>query len=89
MVEVVAMITSFGNDDMDRDRGNKNTNKIPEAMVSIHLANCGDDCSKPDNDGSVVSFESTANDQGTTDNNDLPGAEAPVIDSEFGNGNIK
>ena len=39
VVEAVAMITSFRNDDGDRDRGNKNTNKIPQAIVSIHLAN--------------------------------------------------
>ena len=45
MVEAVAMITSFGNDDAGRDRGNKNTNKNPEGVVSIHLANCDDDCS--------------------------------------------
>ena len=56
------MITLFGNDDVDRDRGNKNTNDIPKAIISIHLADCGDNCSNPDNDGSVVSFESIAND---------------------------
>ena len=88
VVEVVAMMTSFGNDDVDRDRGNKNTNKIPEAIVSIHLANCNHNCSKPDDDGSVVSFESTAYDQGTTDNDDLPCVEAPVVDSKFENDNI-
>ena len=86
--KAVAIITSFGNDDAGRDRGNKNTNKTPEGIVSIHLSDCGDDCSKPDNDGLVVSFESTANDQGTTDDDGLPGAEAPAIDSEFGNDNI-
>ena len=88
MVEEVAMITSFGNDDTGRDRGNNsNTNKPPEGIVSIHLANCGDDCSN-DDDRSVASFESTVNDRGTTDHDDLPGAEAPVVNSEFGNDNI-
>ena len=82
------MITSFRNDDADRDRGNKNTNKIPKAIESIHLADCGDNCSKPDDDSSVASFESTTNDRGTTDDNNLPRAEAPVVDSEFGNDNI-
>ena len=61
VVKAVAMITSFGNDDVYRVRGNKNTNGIPEAIISIHLANYGDDCSNPDDDGSVVSFKSTAN----------------------------
>ena len=43
VVEVVAMVTSFGNDDddADRDRGNKNTNKIPKAIISIQLADSG------------------------------------------------
>ena len=88
VVNAVAMITSFGNDDVDRGRGNKNTNKIPKAIVSIHLANCGNDYSKPDNDGAVVSFEFTANDRGTTEDNDLPVVEAPAVDSEFRNDNI-
>ena len=88
VVEAVAMITSFGNDDTGGGRGNnKITNKIPEVIVSIHLADCGDDCSN-DDDGSVAPFESTANDQGTTDDNDLPDVSAPVVDSEFGNDNI-
>ena len=82
------MITSFGNNDAGRDRGNNNINKTPKGVVSIHLADCSDDCSKPDNDGSVVSFESIANDQRTTDQDDLPGVEAPAVDSEFGNENI-
>ena len=80
------MLTSFGND--DRDVGNKNTN--PANIVSIHLADCGDDCSNQDNDGSVVSvvsFESTANDWKTNDNDDLPGANAPAVRSELENDN--
>ena len=82
------MITSFGNDDTSGGRGNnKNTNKTPIAIVSIHLADCGDDCSN-DDDGSVASFKSTANDQGTTEDDDLLGALAPVVNSEFGNDNI-
>ena len=81
------MITSFGNDDITGRGNNKNTNKIPKAIVSIHLANCGNDCSNND-DGSVASFESTANDRGTNDDNDLPTASAPVVNSEFGNDNI-
>ena len=43
------MITLFGNDDITgRGNNNKNTNKTPEAIVSIHLANSGDDCSNDD-----------------------------------------
>ena len=87
VVEPVAMITSFGNDDTNRDKGNINTNKLPEGIVPVHLANCCDDCSNND-DGSVSSFESTANDRGTTDDDDLPGAEASAVNSEFGNDNI-
>ena len=45
-------------------------------------------CSKPNNDGSVVSFESIANDLGTTDDNDLPGVGAHNVNNEFGNDNI-
>ena len=88
VVKAVAMIISFGNDDVDRDRDNKNTNEIPKAIVSIHLADCGDDCSNSDDDGSVISFTSTANDRRTSDNNDLPGAEAPAVNSKFRNDNI-
>ena len=88
VIEAVAMITSFGNDDITgRGNNNKNTNKISKAIVSIHLADCGDDCSN-DDDGSVVSFESIENDQGTNDDNDLPAVLAPVVNSEFGNDNI-
>ena len=88
MYNIVAMITSFGNDDIGGGKGNnKNTNKIPTAIVSIHLADCGDDWSN-DNDRSVASFESTANNQRTTDDDDLPGAAALVVNSEFGNDNI-
>ena len=90
VIETIAMITSFGNNDTGRGRGdnnNNNMNKPPEGIVSVHLANCGNNCSN-DNDGSVTSFVSTANDQGTTDDDDLPGTEAPVVNSEFGNDNI-
>ena len=74
VVKAVAMINSFGNECEDRDRGNKNTNTIPEAIV-------------PDNDVSVVSFESIANNRVTTNNDDLPGAEAFAADSKFENDN--
>ena len=87
-VKAVAMITSFRNGDTGRNKGNNNTNKTPKGIVSIHLADCGSNCSKPDNDGSVASFEYTANDQGTTDDDDLLGAEALAVDSEFANDNI-
>ena len=88
VVEAVGMITSFGNDDIGGGRGNnKITNKIPKAIVSIYLADCGDDCSN-DDDGSVASFESTANDRGTTDDINLPDDSATVFNSEFGNDNI-
>ena len=60
VVDAVAMITSFGTD--DGDGGNKNTNEIPENIVSIHLADCGDNYYKQDNKGSILSFESIAND---------------------------
>ena len=81
------MITSFGNDDITgRGNNNKNTNKTPKAIVSIHLAECGDNCSN-DDDGSVESFESTANDRGTNDDSDPPDVSAPVINSNFGNDN--
>ena len=66
----------------------KNTNEIPKAIVSIHLAHYGNNCSDPDDVGSVASFEFAAKDQGTTDNNDLPGAETPTVNSEFGDNNI-
>ena len=88
VVEAVAMITSFCNDDIGGGRDNNRiTNKIPEMIVSIHLADCGNDCSN-DDDGSAASFESTANYRGTTDDNDLPDVLAPVVNSEFGNDNI-
>ena len=88
VVEVVAMITSFGNNDKGGGRGNhNNTNKIPEAIVSIHLADCGDDCSN-DNDRSAVSFESIANDRGANDDDDPPGADVPIVNSEEENDNI-
>ena len=82
------MITSFKNDDVDRNRGNKNKNEIPKGVVSIQLANCGDFCSNPNNDGSVVSFEYWKIDRRTRDDDDLAGAEAPNVNREFGNDNI-
>ena len=87
MVKAVAIITSFGNDDTGRDKGNNNTNKTPKGIVSIHLADCGDDYSNY-NDSSVASFKSTVNNLGTTNDNNLPGVEAPAVNSEFGNDNI-
>ena len=87
VIKAVVLITSFGNDHITGRGSNKNTNKIPEAIISIHLANCSDNCSN-DNDGSVVSFKSTTNDQRTNDNNDPPVVAAPVVNSVFGNDNI-
>ena len=55
VVKAVAMITSFENDNMGRDKGDNNTNKTPKGIVFIHIADCVDDCSN-DNDGSVASF---------------------------------
>ena len=55
VIEAVAMITSFGNDDIIGRSNNKNTNKIPKAIVLIHLADCGENCSN-DDDISVASF---------------------------------
>ena len=88
VVEAVAMITSFGNDSGGGKGGknNNNTNKNPDAIVSIHLAEHGDDCSY-DDDESVGSFESKADDRGTNDDSESPDVSAPVIDSEFGNDN--
>ena len=87
VVEALAMIPSVRNNNDDRDKGNTNMNEISEEIVSKHLANCN--CSNPDNDGSVVSFESTANDQETTENDDLPSSvEAPAINNELRNDNI-
>ena len=59
------MITSFGNDDRGRDRGNNKTNKTPKGIV-LYLADCGYNCSNGSY-SSVTLFESTANEQGTTD----------------------
>ena len=88
VVEAVVMITSFGNNDTGGGRGNnKFTNKIPEGIVFIHLANQGNDCSNED-DGSVSLFDSTANNRGITDGNKLPDVLAPVVNNEFGNDNI-
>ena len=88
VVEAVAMITLFGNADSGGrgNNNNNNTNKTPKAIVSIHLAECGDDCSN-DDDGSVGSFESTANDRGTNEDSESPDVSAPVVNSEFGNDN--
>ena len=87
VIEVVAMITSFGNDNVaGRGNSNKNANKTPEAIVSINLAECNNDCSN-DDIGSVESFESTVNDQETNNDSDLPDVSAPVVNSEFGNDN--
>ena len=81
------MIMLFGNDGgTGRGINNKNTNKTPKAILSIHLAKCGDDCSN-DNDGSVGSVESTANDRGTNNDSYLPDVSTPVVNSEFGNNN--
>ena len=86
VVEAVAMITSFGNADSGGrgNNNNNNTNKTPKAIVSIHLADGGDDCSH-DNDRSVESFESTADDRGTKDDSDKPDVSAPINNSGFGN----
>ena len=58
VVDAVAMITSFGNGSSNGKGGGKgnsnDANKTPEAIVSIHLADDGNDCSNND-DGSVVS----------------------------------
>ena len=81
------MITLFGNDNVTgRGNNNKNANTTPGAIVSIHLAKCGDDYSN-DNDKLVESFESTANDQRTNDDSDPPCVLASVVNSEFENDN--
>ena len=36
VVETVAMITLFGNDNVDRDKGNTNMNKVLEVIASIY-----------------------------------------------------
>ena len=52
VVEAAAMITLFGNAYSGGGRGNNNnnTNTTPEAIVSIYLVKCDDDCSN-DNGG--------------------------------------
>ena len=68
VVDAVAMITLFGNGN-DKGGGggnNNNVNKTPESIVSIHLADDGNDCSNND-DGSVESFESIADERRTAD----------------------
>ena len=44
MIEAIAMITLFGNDDISGRGNNKITNKIPEENVSINLTNCCSYC---------------------------------------------
>ena len=85
MVDAVTMITSFITD--DADGGNKNINDILKKIVSIHLTYCGNNCSNLDNDGSVVSFETTADDQRTNDDNDLSGTGTAPVNSELENDN--
>ena len=95
VVNTVAMITSLGNGAVNGTtngkgggRGNNNdANKNPEAIVSIHLANDGDDCSNND-DGPVESSESMADERGTDDGDIHPGAEAPAINSDAGYNDI-
>ena len=70
------------------DGGNKNTNEIPEKIISIHLADYSNKCSKHNDGGSVASFESTANDSRTSDNDDIPVADASAVISELENDNI-
>ena len=66
----------------------KITNEIPEKIISVHLADHGNKCSKHNNDSSVVSFESTANDVRTSDDNDVSVADALWVISELENDNI-
>ena len=80
------MITSFESD--AGDGGNKTTNGTPKGIVSIHLADYGNKCSKHNNDGSVKSFESTANDGRTSDDDDVPITDTPGVISELENDNI-
>ena len=86
VVDIVAMIASFGTD--EGDGSNKNTNEISEKIVSIHLANYGNKCSKQDDDGSVASFKATSNDESTSDDDAVPIADAPTVTSELENDNI-
>ena len=84
VIATVAMITSFGSD--IGDGGNKTTNDT-DAIISIHLADYSSKCFKHDNDGSIESFESTAND-GRTSSDDVSIADAPDVAGELENDNI-
>ena len=66
--------------------GDKNISKI-DAIVSLHLADDSKNCSN-DNDGSIRSFQSKVSNVRRASNNDVSIADAPVIASKLGNGNI-
>ena len=57
-------------------------------IVSIHLANYSNKCSKYNNDDSVKSFKSIANDGRTSDNNDVSIADTLGVVSELENDTI-
>ena len=77
--------TLFGTD--IGDGGNKTTDDSTDAIVSIHLAEYSNKCSKHNDDGSVKSFESTVND-GRTSDNDVSITYAPNVAGELENDNI-
>ena len=82
VVAAVAMIASFGSD--GGDKLNKTMNETTEGIVSIHLADYVNKCSQHNDDGSVESFESIANDGRTIDNDDV----SIGVASELENDNI-
>ena len=85
VVSAVAMIISFGSD--IGNGGNKTTDDNTDVIVSIHLADYSDKCSKHNDDGSVELFESTANDGRTSDNN-VSITDASDVAGELENDNI-
>ena len=80
------MITSFRSDVGGGE--NKSRNEITKGIVSIHLADYSNKCSKHNNNGLVESFESIANDERTSDNKGVSITDAPGVASELENDNI-
>ena len=84
VITASTMITSFGIDFVpmvNGDKGDKNTNNT-NTIVSIHSADYSNDCSTHDDDGPFKSFESIANDERTSNYQDI------LVASELENNNI-
>lgn len=85
VVATVVTITSFGTD--VGDGGNITTDNNTNIIVSIHLADYRDKCSKHNNDGSAESFESIENDGRTSDNNNVSITDALDVTGKLNNEN--